>query len=45
MDECEGWYPLLTAIIKKNIEIVQLLIDYTTKNKIILELNKQREDG
>jgi len=37
--------PLLVAIINKNIEIVKLLIDYSNKNNIVLELNEQDYKG
>jgi len=40
-----GYYPLLKATTKNNIELIKLLIDYANKNKIILELNEKDEDG
>jgi len=33
-----GWFPLLKVTYYNNTEIVKLLIEYTNKNKIILEL-------
>jgi len=40
-----GTYPLLEAINKNNVEMVKLLLDYASKNDIIIELNEKDEDG
>jgi len=36
-----GYYPLLEAIYKNNIKIVQLLIEYALQHQIILEYDKK----
>ena len=34
-----GYYPLLLAIYKNNIEVVKLLLEYANQHQIILNLN------
>ncbi len=43
-DEC-GDYPLLWAINKNNIEMVQLLMKYANQHQIILKLNEKKING
>ncbi len=43
--EKEGYYPLLIATSKDNIEMVQLIIDYANKNNIILDINDKNNFG
>jgi len=38
----DGFYPLLKATTKNNIELIKLLMDYANKNKIILKLNEKK---
>jgi len=39
-----GLNPLISATNNDNIEIFKLLIDYATKNKIILEINEKENE-
>jgi len=41
----DGDYPLLCAIYKNNIKIVQLLSEYAKQHQIILELNEKDKNG
>ena len=44
-DKYQGWCPLFFAIRKNNIIIIKLIINYATKNSIILELDERNEYG